>query len=92
MEKRKYIKKRADLLKKSYKAAMNYLGEIIDEIDFVGFGDDEPDIVIVDFGEIEIRYQGNDRNLIDIIPFIKNNGEFTKDDWNKIVKLTAKEL
>lgn len=91
MEKRKYIEKRAAMLKKSYKAAMNYLGEIIDEIDFVGFEDDEPDFVIVDFGEIEIRYQGNDRNLLDIVPFIKENGEFTKDDWNKIVKLTAKE-
>lgn len=92
MEKRKYIKKRADLLKKSYKAAMNYLGEIIDEIDFVGFGDDEPDFVIVSMGEIEIRYQGSDINLKDIIPYIKDNGEFTKNDWIKIIINRKKKL
>lgn len=79
------------IYKVSYQLAMDYLGDIMDEIDFVGFEEDEPDFVIVSMGELEIRYQGVDINLKDIIPYIKENGEFTKDDWDKIVKLTTKE-
>lgn len=90
MEKRKYIENKAMIYKVSYQLAMDYLGDIMDEIDFVGFEEDEPDFVIVSMGELEIRYQGVDINLKDIIPYIKENGEFTKDDWDKIVKLTTK--
>lgn len=92
MEKRKYIKERATLYKGFYQMAMNYLGEIIDEIDFVGFEDDEPDFVIVSMGEIELRYQGSDINLNDIIPYIKENGELTKNDWIKILLNRKKRL
>lgn len=91
MEKRKYIENKAKIYKVAYQVAMEYLGDIMDEIDFVGFEEDEPDFVIVSMGELEIRYQSVDINLKDIIPYIKENGEFTKDDWDKIVKLTAKE-
>lgn len=91
MEKRKYIENKAMVYKASYQLAMDYLGDIMDEIDFVGFEEDEPDFVIVSMGELEIKYQGVYINLKDIIPYIKENGEFTKDDWDKIVKLTTKE-
>lgn len=91
MDKRKYIEDKAKLYKALYQLAMNHLGDIIDEIDFVGFEDEEPDFVIVSMGELELRYQDVDINLKDIIPFIKENGEFIKSDWDKIVKLITKE-
>lgn len=91
MDKRKYIEDKANLYKALSQLAMNHLGDIIDEINFVGFEDEEPDFVIVSMGGLELRYQNVDIKLKDIIPFIKENGEFTKNDWDKIVKLTTKE-
>ena len=92
MEKRKYIENKAKVYKAAYQVAMEYLGDIMDEIDFVGFEEDEPDFVIVSMGEIELRYQGSDISLNDIIPYIKENGEFTKNDWIKILLNRKKRL
>ena len=91
MKRRAYLSWKLRKYHKKYKQAKTILFDILDAINFVGFEDGEPDYIMVNTGDIELSYGGHDRSLLDIIPFVKEDGEFTKDDWNKIVKLTAKE-
>ena len=68
-----------------YNRAMNKFYEIIDIIDFEGFGEDQPNILTLSNGTIIVTYDDVDIDLIDVIPYLNEYNELTKESWNKII-------
>lgn len=91
MDKKEYVKFLEYRFKVTHREAVGYFHEILDTINFIGFGEEEPDIVITSFSKIVVTHLGTDIELSTLIRFINENGELSKKDWDKIVKLTTKE-
>lgn len=69
----------------AYSRAMNNFYQIIDIIDFKGFGEDQPDILTLSDGTIIVTYDDIDIDLKDVIPYLNEYNELTKESWYKII-------
>lgn len=78
---RKFIKK----FKVAYNRAMNNFYEIVDIIDFSGFGEDHPEILTLSNGTIIVTCDDVDVDLEDVIPYLNEYNELTKESWDKIL-------
>lgn len=71
--------------KTAYTRAMNNFYEILDIIDFSGFGEDHPEILTLSNGTIIVTYDDVDVDLEDVIPYLNEYNELTKECWDKIL-------
>lgn len=85
MNDEKRIKRLIKQFKASYNLAMNRFYEILDIIDFSGFGEDHPEILTLSNGTIIVTYDDVDVDLEDVIPYLNEYNELTKECWNKIL-------
>ena len=70
--------------KKAHNRAMNKFYDIVDIIDFEGFGKNQPDILTLSDGTIIVSYDDVDIELEDVIPYLNEYNELTKEMWCKI--------
>lgn len=71
--------------KTAHNRAMNRFYEILDIIDFEGFGENPPDILTLSNGTIIVTYDDIDIELEDVIPYLNEYNELTKEMWIKII-------
>lgn len=71
--------------KAAYNRAMNNFYEILDIVDFCGFGEDHPEILTLSNGTIIVTYDDVDVDLEDVIPYLNEYNELTKESWDKIL-------
>lgn len=73
------------LFVKNYNQAMSNFYNIVNIIDFEGFGEDYPDILTLSDGTIIVTYDDVDIELKEIIPYLNKNATLSKESWYKII-------
>lgn len=71
--------------KAAHNRARNRFYKILDIIDFEGFGENPPDILTLSDGTIIVTYDEVDIELEDVIPYLNEYNELTKEAWCKII-------
>lgn len=85
MNEEKKIKSLMKQFKAAHNRAMNKFYDIVDIIDFEGFGEDIPNILTLSDGTIIVSYDDVDIELEDVIPYLNEYNELTKEAWCKII-------
>lgn len=85
MNEEKKIKSLMKQFKAAYNRAMNKFYNIVDIIDFEGFGEDIPNILTLSDGTIIVSYDDVDIELEDVIPYLNEYNELNKEAWCKII-------
>lgn len=70
--------------KAAHNRARNRFYKIVDIIDFEGFGENPPDILTLSNGTIVVTYDDVDIELEDVIPYLNEHNELTKEMWCKL--------
>lgn len=70
--------------KAAHNRARNRFYKILDIIDFEGFGENPPDILTLSDGTIIVTYDEIDIELEDVIPYLNEHNELTKEMWCKL--------
>lgn len=81
----KFLKRKMGLFKAAYERANRHFYDILDIIDFKGFGENHPDILTLSNGDIIVTWEDVDIDLEDIIPYLNEDGVLSKDIWDRVI-------